>query len=242
MSKAGRLRRQSVGDVSALLGALFGFGTARGSQPVSAPAPHRGECAPACLADSERARGVVPGDEMLSSDWLQSPLSIGTPCAVCVAGPAEPAPRLRPAPAAGAVCVWVRGRSGGSGRMLLRTAAHTRVVPQPPPPAWQRLPAAEPWPGSAWTRRTVCASSLSLPAYSVLAARRRPPCPSFSLPLPPRTCSPPPGPRAPPSPPSLARPLAVDMHLPDVYSSTGVESTPEDKVTAIQWIEVCRDY
>jgi len=32
------------------------------------------------------------------------------------------------------------------------------------------------------------------------------------------------------------------MHLPDVYSSTGVESTPEDKVTAIQWIEVCRDY
>ena len=127
MSKAGRLRRQSVGDVSALLGALFGFGTARGSQPVSAPAPHRGECAPACLADSERARGVVPGDEMLSSDWLQSPLSIGTPCAVCVAGPAEPAPRLRPAPAAGAVCVWVRGRSGGSGtHAVAHSGSHAR--------------------------------------------------------------------------------------------------------------------
>ncbi len=45
MSKAGRLRRQSVGDVSALLGALFGFGTAG---RVASARPLRGMRAREC--------------------------------------------------------------------------------------------------------------------------------------------------------------------------------------------------
>jgi hypothetical protein len=97
MAQPSRLSKQSVGDVSSLLGALFGL-----------------------------------GDEMLSSDWLQSPLSI--------------------APASGMAAI-ARGRAV----------------------AWKRMDLAD-----------------------------------------------------------------VEMHLTDVYSGTGVQSSPDDRVTAIQWIEVDR--